>query len=166
MKTLYLIRHGKSDWSDPSLNDFERPLNKRGEKNAPFMGELLAQNNVHPDLIVSSPAVRAKMTAKEIAKKVGYDTKEIVYEEGLYMADVDKIEEVLQKISSSKKSVFIIGHNPGLTRFAEYISGYEIDNIPTCGIVCVTLKSNGWKSLGRGAAQFVSFEYPKKHKER
>lgn len=165
MKTLYIIRHGKSDWNDPTLNDFERPLNKRGTENAPFMGKLLAHNNIHPDLIVSSPAVRAKMTAKEIAKKVGYDTKEIVYDEGLYMADANTIEEILKQISSSKKTVFLIGHNPGITLFADYVSGYEIDNIPTCGIVCVTLSNNGWKSLGKSTAKFVSFEYPKKYKE-
>lgn len=165
MKTLYIIRHGKSDWSDPSLNDFERPLNKRGKKNALFMGEVLAQKKVHPDLIVSSPALRAKMTAKEIAKKVGYNTKKIVYEEGLYMADINQIEDVLKKISSSKKSVFIVGHNPGFTRFAEYISGYEIDNIPTCGIFCVTFKSDDWQSIKKETAKFISFEYPKKYKE-
>jgi phosphohistidine phosphatase len=165
MKTLYIIRHAKSDWNDPSLSDFERPLNKRGQKNAPFMGELLAHNNVHPDLIVSSPAVRAKMTAQEIAKKVGYDTKEIVYAEGLYLADIDAIEEVLKKAPSSKNTVLLVGHNPGLTLFAEYISGYDIDNIPTCGIFCVTLKNDDCKSIGKGMAEFVSFDYPKKHKE-
>ncbi|MDP3464722.1 MAG: histidine phosphatase family protein [Sulfuricurvum sp.] len=165
MKTLYIIRHAKSDWDDLSLSDFERPLNKRGEKNALFMGELLTHNNVHPDLIVSSPAVRAKTTAKEIAKKVNYDTKKIVYAEGLYLADVDTIEGVLKKVSSSKKTVFIVGHNPGLTLFAEYISGYDIDNIPTCGIFCVKLKNDDWKSIGRGMAEFVSFDYPKKHRD-
>lgn len=165
MKTLYIIRHAKSDWDDLSLSDFERPLNKRGQKNAPFMGELLTHNNVHPDLIVSSPAVRAKTTAKEIAKKVNYDTKKIVYEDTLYMADINAIEGVLKKVSSSKKTLFIVGHNPGLTLFAEYISGYDIDNIPTCGIFCVTLKNDDWKSIGRGTAEFVSFDYPKKHKD-
>ncbi|MDP3464724.1 MAG: histidine phosphatase family protein [Sulfuricurvum sp.] len=165
MKTLYIIRHAKSDWNDLSLSDFERPLNKRGQKNTLFMGELLAHNNVHPDLIVSSPAVRAKATAKEIAKIVNYDTKKIVYEDTLYMADVNAIEGVLKKISSSKKTVFIIGHNPDLTLFAEYISGYDIDNIPTCGIFCVTLKNDDWQSIGRNMAEFVSFDYPKKHED-
>ena len=165
MKTLYIIRHAKSDWKDLSLSDFERPLNKRGEKNAFFMGELFSQQKIHPDLIVASPAVRAKITAKEIAKKVGYNTKEIVYAERLYLADVDTIEEVLKKAPSSKNTIFLVGHNPGLTLFAEYISGYDIDNIPTCGIFCVTLKNDDWKSIGKGMAKFVSFDYPKKHKE-
>ncbi|MGZ8556143.1 MAG: SixA phosphatase family protein, partial [Sulfuricurvum sp.] len=162
MKTLYIIRHAKSDWNDLSLSDFERPLSKRGEKNVFFMGESLSQQKINPDLIISSPAVRAKITAKEIAKKVGYNTKEIVYAKGLYLADVDTIEEILKKVPSSKNTIFIVGHNPGLTLFAEYISGYTIDNIPTCGIFCVTLKEDDWKSIGRGMAKFVSFDSPKK----
>lgn len=165
MKTLYIIRHAKSDWSNPFLRDYERPLNKRGKKNAPFMGEVLAQNHVLPDLILSSGAVRAKTTARIIAEKVGYDTEKIVYEESLYLADETAIERLLKKIPSSKKSVFIVGHNPGLTLFAEYISGHEIGNIPTCGIVTVRLKQNEWKNLGRESAEFVSFDYPKKYKK-
>lgn len=163
MKTLYIIRHAKSDWNDPSLSDFQRPLNKRGQKNAPFMGEMLAHNNIHPDLIVSSPAVRAKTTAQEIAHKVEYESKKIIYEDELYMGGVDEIEGILKKIPDSTHTVFLIAHNPGLTHFAEYVSGYAIDNIPTCGIFCVRLKDNTWKSIGKNAARYVSFEYPKKY---
>lgn len=164
MKTLYIIRHAKSDWDDPSLTDFQRPLNKRGKKNAPFMGEILAHNKVHPDLIISSPAVRAKTTSQEIARKVGYDSQKIIYEEDLYMGGVEEIEAVLKKIPASKNTVFLIAHNPGLTLFAEYISGYAIDNIPTCGVFCVKQKKNGWRSIGRDSAEYVSFDYPKKFK--
>lgn len=165
MKTLYIIRHAKSDWNNPFLRDYERPLNKRGTKNAPFMGEVLAQKHIHPDLILSSGAVRAKTTARIIAEKVGYDTEKIVYEESLYLADETAIERLLKNIPSSKKSVFLVGHNPGLTLFAEYISGHEIGNIPTCGIVTVKLKQDDWKSLGRKSAEFISFDYPKKYKK-
>jgi len=163
MKTLYLIRHAKSDWSNPLLSDFDRPLNKRGKKDAPFMGSIFAKAHIHPDLILSSPAVRAQMTALEIAKKIGYDSGSILYNETLYAASYDEIQHVLQSISSSQKTVFLIGHNPGLTEFAEYISGYPIENIPTCGIVCVKLKKDDWSSITEYSAQFVSFDYPKKH---
>ncbi|MDP3300405.1 MAG: histidine phosphatase family protein [Sulfuricurvum sp.] len=165
MKTLYIIRHAKSDWSNPLLSDFDRPLNKRGEKSAPFMGNVLAKAHIHPDLILSSPAVRAQMTAIEIAIKVGYDSDSIVYNERLYAADCTAIERVLQSISSNHKTVFLIGHNPGLTEFAQYISGHSIENIPTCGIVCMTLKEDDWNSIGKNSTQFISFDYPKKHKE-
>jgi len=164
MKMLYIIRHAKSDWSDPSLSDFQRPLNKRGKKDAPLMGEQLGKNGVHPDLILSSPAVRAKMTIEAIADKVGYKTERIVYDETLYMADMDTILRVLKQTPYSKNTVFIVGHNPELTLFAEYISGYEIDNIPTCGLFCVKLKGDDWQNLGKESAEIVSFDYPKKHK--
>lgn len=164
-RQLYIIRHAKSDWDNPFLNDFDRPLNKRGEKSAPFMGNVLQKAHIHPDLILSSPAVRARMTAIEIAKKVGYDSELIVYNEHLYAADCTAIERVLQSLPSTHKTVFLIGHNPGLTEFAQYISGHSIDNIPTCGIVCVTLKEDNWNTIGKDSTQFVSFDYPKKHKE-
>ncbi|HEX5670827.1 MAG TPA: histidine phosphatase family protein [Sulfuricurvum sp.] len=165
MKTLYLIRHAKSEWDNPLLKDFDRPLNKRGKKNAPFMGNVLAKAHIHPDLILSSPAVRAKMTAIEIAKKIGYDSDSIFYNKSLYAASCDEIQRVLKSIPSNHKTVFLIGHNPGLTEFAEYVSGHSIENIPTCGIVCVKLKEDDWSSIGEHSAQFVSFDYPKKHKE-
>ena len=163
MKTLYLIRHAKSDWNNPLLSDFDRPLNKRGKKDAPFMGNVLAKAHIHPDLIVSSPAIRAQMTAIEIAKKIGYDRDSILYNETLYAASSDEIQRVLKSVSSSHKTVFLIGHNPGLTEFAEYISGHSIENISTCGIVCVKLKEDDWSSITENSAQFVSFDYPKKH---
>lgn len=164
MKTLYIIRHAKSDRNDPSLSDFERPLNTRGEKNALFMGNRLAESEIYPDLILSSPAIRAKKTAETIAEKIGYPSNKILFEKRLYMADSDLIADVVKEIPDSADTVFIIGHNPGLTEFAESISGYAIGNIPTCGIFCVTLKKEDWKNVGNDAADYVSFEYPKKYK--
>lgn len=163
---LYLIRHAKSDWNNPSLQDFERPLNKRGRKNAPFMGALLAKEGIQPDLIISSPAIRAKTTALAIADQVGYPEKEIVFEEDLYGAGIEAIEHVLQKVPDSKKRVFLFGHNPGLTEFSNYISGEGIENIPTCGIFCVKLKNESWHDIGKESAELVLFEYPKKHTNR
>lgn len=165
MKTLYLIRHAKSDWENPLLSDFDRPLNKRGKKNAPFMGNILAKAHIHPDLILASPALRARMTAVEIARQIGYDSDLIVYNEMLYGADYETTESVLKSILSTQQTVFLIGHNPGLTEFVQYISGHAIDNIPTCGIVCVKLKEDDWKNIGRDSALFISFDYPKKHQE-
>lgn len=165
MKTLYLIRHAKSDWSNPLLRDFDRPLNKRGDKDAPFMGNVLAKAHIHPDLILSSPAARAKKTAVEIAKQLNYNTHSIRYDETLYEADIITIEHLLKSISPSQQTVFLIGHNPGLTEFAQYISGYAIENIPTCGIVCVKLKEDNWKSIGENSTLFASFDYPKKYKK-
>lgn len=165
MKSLYIIRHAKSDKNNPSLDDFERPLNGRGQKNALFMGKKLAESNIHPDLIISSPAVRAKTTAEAIAEKVDYAKSTIVYEESLYLADKDDITKIVKKISAAKNTVFLVGHNPGITEFAEYISGCDIGNIPTCGIFCVTLKKDDWKSIGSGSAEYVSFMFPKQYEK-
>lgn len=164
MKTLYLIRHAKSDRSDPSLNDFERPLNKRGEHDAPFMGHILAKAGVHPDLILSSPALRAKTTAVLIAKQIQFATDKIEYAESLYLADADTMMRVLQTIPSSVQNVFLIAHNPGLTELSDALCESAIDTIPTCGIVALRLKKDDWISIGNHSAELVSFDYPKKHK--
>ncbi len=165
MKTLYLIRHAKSDWSDPALSDFDRPLNKRGVKNAPFMGKILSKQGVHPDRILTSPALRAKMTAESIAQKVGYDISDIVYERSLYLADPETIESVLHSLSPSTQNVFLIGHNPGLTEFAEYLTGQSFGNIPTCGIVAAALVTDSWKEVQKNSAKLLFFDYPKKHSQ-
>lgn len=128
------------------------------------MGKILAKNHVHPDIILSSPALRAKSTAKFIAEEIGYDTKKIVYEGDLYLADRVVIEQILKKIPPLFTTAFVIGHNPGLTLFAEYISGCEVNNIPTAGIIAVRLKYDDWKSLGKESVDVVFFDYPKKHR--
>lgn len=165
MKRLYIIRHAKSDWSDPALSDFDRPLNQRGEKDAPLMGKIVAEHHPRPDLILSSPAVRARTTAETISRKWGYETEKIVFDQDLYLADTRKIVETVRHLPAWADTVCIVGHNPGLTLFAEHISGCVIDNIPTCGIVAVRLKQNEWNTIGKGSAQLLFFDYPKKHKK-
>src|SRR4030066_200153 len=115
MKTLYLARHAKSYWKDQSIPDFDRPLNSRGKRDAPFMGEVLKDKKVIPDLIISSPAKRTKKTALEIASKIGYSEKKILYNEELYEASSNTIIKVLNKIDEKYNSVMIFAPNPGLT---------------------------------------------------
>lgn len=165
MKKLYIIRHAKSDWGDLSLNDYDRPLNKRGKKDAPMMGKILAEQGIRPDLILSSPACRALTTAQTIAEEVGYDDKNIVYQESLYLASPEEIENILRSLPSSAQTVFIIGHNPGLSEFAEYVCAEAIGNIPTCGIVELILNEETWQSIGKRSVTLASFDYPKKHKK-
>ncbi|MGD9971226.1 MAG: histidine phosphatase family protein [Sulfuricurvum sp.] len=164
MRHLYLIRHAKSDWSDPGLSDFDRPLNARGEKNAPFMGSVLHARAIRPDLILASPAVRAKSTAVSIAEAIGYPPEEIRYDESLYLADPLALETALRRIDDSVRSVFLVAHNPGLTEYVTYLSGYPIDNVPTCGIVEIALPAR-WSDLTQNSGNFVSFDYPKRHKK-
>jgi phosphohistidine phosphatase len=164
MKTLYLARHAKSYWKDQSIPDFDRPLNSRGKRDAPFMGEVLKDKKVKPDLIISSPAKRTKKTAIEIASKIGYSEKNILYNEEFYEASSNTIIKVLNKIDEKYNSVMIFAHNPGLTLLNNHISNNYIDNIPTCGIVALQLDKK-WNELSKNTCKFLFFEYPKLYLE-
>jgi len=118
MKKLYMIRHAKSSWSDMSLDDFDRLLNKRGRENAKLMGERLKERGVTPDIIISSPALRAKTTAKVIAKKIGY-IKDILFKDEIYEAEPETLHRILTKIDNKHNSAFMFGHNPGFNMLAE-----------------------------------------------
>jgi phosphohistidine phosphatase len=160
MKTLYLARHAKSYWKDQSIPDFDRPLNKRGKRDAPFIGEVLKGKKVRPDLIISSPARRTKKTALAIAEKIGYPAKKILFSEELYEASSTIIIKVIKKIDEKYNSVIIFGHNPGLTLLNNHISDHYIDNIPTCGVLALQLNKK-WIDLEKNTCKFLFFEYPK-----
>lgn len=164
MKTLYLIRHAKSDWSDPLSSDFERGLNKRGKGDAPLMGDILFKKGIQPDLILSSPAHRAKATAFIIAQKLSYSTDDIRFEQSLYASDTEIICSLIRGVSDKINSVMIFGHNPEFTECANMICGSTIDNIPTCGVVAMQLKDDIWESIGSNSAKLLFFETPKKHR--
>jgi phosphohistidine phosphatase len=163
MKRLFLIRHAKSSWKNPDLPDFDRPLNKRGEHDAPLMGQRLHKIHVRPDLIIASPARRALFTAKIIAEKINYPQKEIVEDIHLYMANIREFLDVVQNLKESAGSALLVGHNPGITDFSNYLTGGNIENIPTCGMVCVEILVDAWKSIEKGLGNEVFFDYPKKH---
>ena len=160
MKTLYLVRHAKSDWSDQSLADFDRPLNKRGKKDAPFMGMVLKEKEVAPDIIISSPAKRAKKTALEIAETLNYPSKKIAFEEKLYDASSNDILRVVKNIDEKLLIAMIFGHNPGITLLNNFISNNYIDNIPTTGIVALSLDVK-WSEVDKFSCKQLFFEYPK-----
>ncbi|MCH9008735.1 histidine phosphatase family protein [candidate division KSB1 bacterium] len=163
MKRLFLIRHAKSSWSDPDLRDFERPLNKRGKRDAPVMGARLARHKVNPDLILSSPARRAFKTAKIMASEIGCPIKKIQTHKAIYLADVPTLMDVLRKIDSACETVFLFGHNPGLTMLANYLTNYYVDNIPTSGIFCIDFEIASWREVSQGNGRVTFFDYPKKH---
>lgn len=162
MKKIYIIRHAKSSWKDLNLDDFERPLNKRGQKDAPFMAKTLKKKGVKPDLIISSPAVRAKTTAKIIAQEVGYK-KPILYIKKIYEAEVQDLYDVVRNIDEKYKTVFMIGHNPGLNMFVESLVGFH-ENIPTCGIVELEIDCKKSKDISASCSEFRYFDYPKRYK--
>lgn len=164
MKHLYLIRHAKSSW-DNNLIDKERPLNMRGKKDAPYMGAILKEKNINPDLIITSPAVRALTTAKIFSKKLNYPFEKIVIEPKIYAADSSNILKVIHELNDNYNLVMLFGHNPGITELAEYLSNKIILNIPTCGVFSIKCRIKSWEKLDNKNASFNSFEYPKKYSE-
>ena len=163
MKTLYVIRHAKSSWEDTSQADFDRGLNDRGKRDAPRMGKRLKEMEVSPDLLLSSPAKRAFSTAKRIAEVLSYPKKHIKTDHQLYHADEDRMLSVINAIADKHETVFLFGHNPGLTDFVNTIIETEvnIDNVPTCGIVAVKFRVDSWKDVSWATGKFLFFDYPK-----
>lgn len=161
-KRLLLIRHAKSSWKDSNLADFERPLNSRGKRDAPFMGELLNKRNIYPDLIITSYAERAKRTAQIIAGKLGYSDEKLIIDERLYEANYKDILDVIRQTKNNIKVLFVFGHNPGLTTLHNFLCESYIDNIPTSGITEYEIGED-WINLSAKSVNLLSFEYPKKY---
>jgi phosphohistidine phosphatase len=161
MKTLFLIRHGKSSWDDTALPDEDRPLNDRGKRDAPKMGERLAKRDVKPDLILSSPAMRALTTAEIIAKKLGYKLKDIVVDDRLYAVEADDLLDVIHKLGDKLERVMLFGHNPELTELAHRLSS-EITHLPTCAVAEFKFDAKSWSNIGKVKPAKVALDYPKK----
>jgi phosphohistidine phosphatase len=145
MKTLLVLRHAKSSWSDGSLADHDRPLNERGERDAPRMGDLVRQHRLVPDLIISSDAVRARMTAEALAETAGYKGA-IRFEPLLYAAAPDDILVVLRAAEPNAKTVMIVGHNPGLEALVGHLTG-ERQDMPTAALAQIELPIDQWRDL-------------------
>jgi phosphohistidine phosphatase len=160
MKKLILLRHAKSSWKDASLDDFDRPLNRRGKKDAQLMAEKLAMRKIKIDLMISSPAKRTNETAKIFANILGYET-EIIFNDKLYEASYKEILEVINLVDEKYQNVLLVCHNPGITNLTNYISDHFIENIPTSGIVGLSTKS-GWKNINENGCSFLFYDYSKK----
>jgi len=146
MKTLLVLRHAKSSWGDPGLEDHERPLNKRGKKTAPRMGKLLREEGLVPDLVVSSTAVRAKTTTEAVLEKAKYKGK-TRYDERLYPGGPSAILEVLREIEADGVDcVLIVGHNPGQEELIRALTGRE-EAFPTAALARIELPIEKWKDL-------------------
>lgn len=160
MKKLYLIRHAKSDWSVASQNDFERGLNPRGQKAIVTMAKDLKERGIIPDLILSSSATRARLTAKGLAKNIGHNI-EIKYLDALYLADPLEVIEIIREIEDKYDTVFIVGHNPETTELTDLMADDYIDNVPTLGIVALNVPVKHWKKFKTEKAKLDFYIYPK-----
>ena len=162
MKTLYLVRHAKSSWKYPELDDFERPLNKRGKRDAPVMGSYLKDKKIIPEILISSPAVRAKKTAKIIAKKLDFPKHNIIFSEDIYEASTMGLLKITSRTDDKFNSAMLVGHNPSMTYYANTIANIRLDNIPTCGIAGIELNISSWKEISENCGKLLFFVYPKK----
>jgi len=162
LKELILVRHAKSSWKDPTLSDHERPLNMRGKRDAPEMGERLAASGYDPDLIVTSSAVRALDTARTIAGKLGYLRESIAVEGRLFHAGVAELLQVIRGVDDSVDILMLFGHNPGLTDLANHIGPREILNMPTCAVLHLRFQAGTWSIVGDLPGDEVRYDYPKR----
>ncbi|MBL7974654.1 MAG: histidine phosphatase family protein [Candidatus Kapabacteria bacterium] len=162
MKTLYIIRHAKSDWDDPQASDYERTLNKRGLRDAPFMGKYLAGQGVKPDVLLASTAPRAFTTAQLIAKELQYPEDDIVGKRELYLSDEKTLLKNINALPDSGVTAMVVAHNPGVSNFVNYLTGEFMSHLPTCGIVRIDFKATTWAEVGRGTGTLISYDYPKK----
>jgi phosphohistidine phosphatase len=162
MKNLILIRHAKSSWDDEGLSDKERPLNKRGKHDAPFMGKRLKEMGLLPDAILSSPAKRALKTAKLIAEELGYPKKRIDIRDAIYGQGTTALVELITELEENWNRIFLVGHNPDLTDLANRLAGASIENVPTCGVVSIEFFASNWPDCVREGGRLALFERPPK----
>lgn len=162
MKLLTILRHAKSSWSDARLKDRERPLSKRGLVDAPMMAERISRAGIRPSLILSSPAVRAWTTAKAVATELTYPLEFLQREPDLYLAGLSTLIRIIGHQDNGFNNILVVGHNPGLTEFANYLVPGITDNIPTCGMVTVRIAADSWDLRGKKEIELISYDYPKK----
>ena len=156
---LLLVRHAKSSWSNTSLVDFDRPLNKRGFSNAPLMGQRIREYGLHLDTIITSTAERAQETSKLIAKEITYDLEGIDLEPDLYHASREVFINILSK--QQNRNIAMVGHNPGIQDFSYWLSSEPTVNFPTCGVIHISFSLDNWTEVSKNSGKAMRFEYPK-----
>jgi phosphohistidine phosphatase len=160
MKTLYLLRHAKSSWDDSTLPDRDRPLAARGELDAMRMSKRWSLRYGGPDLILSSPPVRALATAKLIAKGFEYRLRDIKVDDRLYAASVDDLLAVVKALDGNVARALLVGHNPGFTELAHHFDS-AITHMPTCALAEFRFDAKSWAAIGQAKTLRTTFDSPK-----
>jgi phosphohistidine phosphatase len=158
-KTLLLMRHGKSSWKDKKIPDRERPLKKRGKAASAEIGKILRENELIPQAILSSPALRASETAEIVVKESGFPGK-VTFIDSFYMAEPDVYIDYLKGLDDSLERVMIVSHNPGLEAFMQLLDG-RLEALPTGSMVYLCLNINHWSDLSfESDAEMIGFWDP------
>lgn len=159
MKSLLVVRHAKSSWESDGQRDFDRPLNDRGRRDAPMMADRLVSRGVVPDLLVSSPALRAKTTAELFASRFGIT--DIFFKPELYHAPAPIFYSVIGGFDELASTACLFSHNPGITDFVSELTSVRVDNMPTCAVFALRANIGSWSEFRGGKKDFWFFDYPK-----
>lgn len=159
MKTLFLLRHAKSSWKDAMLADFERPLNGRGLKAAPLIGRYLRRKKIRPDLILSSPAERARQTTALVMEAAKLSA-ELRYDERIYEASAGRLLEIISQIEESASTVLLVGHNPGMEELLAHLTG-ESQTMPTAALAEISLDIDKWSKARERSGRLEWMVKPK-----
>jgi phosphohistidine phosphatase len=159
MKTLLLLRHAKSSKDDPALADFDRPLNKRGKQDSKLIGDFIGKKSLRPDMVISSPAKRARQTTELMLKAAGLDVVP-KFDERIYEASAHRLFQVVSEIEPQATTAVLVGHNPGFEDLVLLLTG-EARDLPTASLICLQLPVNNWSSTQRGSGTVTWFITPK-----
>ena len=165
-RQLLIMRHAKSAWDTDAPSDYDRPLAKRGRRDAPRMGSWLRERGLLPDAVISSPAKRAKQTAVRVCRELGVAKDAIVWDSRIYSADVADLLAVLDDCPNTAQSVLLVGHNPGLEEMLCHLCAGDVGNaggdklLPTGALAQLEIRGS-WKGLGAGAARLVGMMRPR-----
>lgn len=157
-KSFVFIRHAKSSWAEPQLTDKERPLNKRGKRDGPFMASYCKMVGIHLDKLISSPAKRAFRTAKYFSKEFNI---EVVKESELYFGSESDWMYLINNLNESVKFPAFFSHNPTITYFSNKLGNTFLDNVPTCGVVQFVSEATTWSQVGENNTKMINYYFPK-----
>lgn len=160
-RTLLLVRHAKSSWDDPDLADRDRPLNKRGTRDAAAMAQRVAQRPDRPERIITSPALRARRTAEAMAAALDLAPESLVVDARIYEAAAAELLEVICSLDDRHAHVMLVGHHPGVTDTVNALTGANIEKVPTCGVAEVRVNVGSWAESREGGATLIALDVPK-----
>ena len=159
MKKLIILRHAKSSWDDAGLSDFDRPLNERGERDAPFMGKVLDEHGTTPDLIISSPAARARRTAELVKKAAGWSAP-LMFDERIYEASQQTLFSIVTGLSDDVSTCVLAGHNPGMEGIVRFLTGTVVE-MPTASVAIIEFDIDTWSEVEAGKGRLLEVMRPK-----
>ncbi len=161
MKTIYLLRHAKTEQPLLGQKDFERNLTLRGITNANTMAQRMVQANTIPQIIIASNAVRTTATAKIFAQQWKIPLEQIIFLPELYLANAHQLQQAIDNLSANINSAVIIAHNPGITVWANSQAGFLVENIPTCGVIGFSVEENDWLYWQTATKKLELYDWPK-----